>query len=499
MRFPLARRRKFFLIALPVLLLPLLLLARPAVHLLSVSWRDIDGRPDLPAGYVDDASRMNTTRVDEVWPIPAGAEAAEQQLAELFRRAASENKHIAIAGARHTMGGHTIYPDGIVIDMLPFNHMSLDDKQNILNVGAGARWSDVIAYLDERKRSVGVMQSNNSFTVGGSLGCNCHGWQFGKPPIASTVDSFRLMRADGSIVRCSRDENRELFSLVLGGYGLFGVMLDVNLRVVPNERYRLEQFAVPAMEGLATFDERIADRDDVAMAYARLCIAPTHFLDEAIINVLYVDPAPDGALPPLGEAKSVQLRRSMFRGSVGSEYGKELRWSAEVKLQPQLSDTHFSRNQLLNEGVEVFQSRSAEFTDILHEYFVPRDGLVQFIQQLQRIIPKHDADLLNVTVRFVREDEDTVLRYADQDLFALVLLFSQPTSAVGDAQMEDMTSDLIDAALSVNGRYYLPYRLHATPQQFEAGYPQADEFFLLKRKYDPEELFQNQFYIKYGK
>ena len=85
------------------------------------------------------------------------------------------------------------------------------------------------------------MQSNNAFSVGGSLSVNCHGWQFDRPPIASTVESFRLMQADGTIVRCSRKENQELFSLALGGYGLFGIILDAELRVVPNERYRLEQ------------------------------------------------------------------------------------------------------------------------------------------------------------------------------------------------------------------------------------------------------------------
>ena len=64
--------------------------------------------------------------------------------------------------------------------------------------------------------------------------------------------------------------------------------------------------------------------------------------------------------------------------------------------------------------------------------------------------------------------------------------------------MAAMTRDLIDAALDLGGRYYLPYRLHATPEQFRRAYPQADEFFALKRKYDPHEVFQNQFYLKYG-
>jgi FAD/FMN-containing dehydrogenase len=62
-----------------------------------------------------------------------------------------------------------------------------------------------------------------------------------------------------------------------------------------------------------------------------------------------------------------------------------------------------------------------------------------------------------------------------------------------------MTRELVDAAIQAGGRYYLPYRLHATPAQFLRAYPQAEQFFKLKRQYDPQELFQNQFYRKYGK
>jgi FAD/FMN-containing dehydrogenase len=481
-----------------LLLGALCLVTRPGLHLLTVAFRDVDDLLPLPSGYLDDASRMNAIRVAEVWKIPEKPAEAEKQLAELLARAAQQKLNVSIAGARHTMGGHTLSREGVVIDMLPFNGMSLDEETNILHVGAGARWDEVIVYLDPHDRSVGVMQSNNSFSLGGSLSCNCHGWQFGKPPIASTVESFRIMLADGTIKRCSREENAELFSLALGGYGLFGVILDVDLRVVPNERYRLTQHIVASGEGLAAFDEHVAGREGVAMAYGRLGIVPSRFLEEAILNVFTVDADAGGPLPPLRAAESAKLRRHMFRGSVGSDYGKKLRWSAEVKLQPQLTAQHFSRNQLLNEGVETFQNRSASSTDILHEYFVPRDGLTSFLGEVRKIIPEHGGDLLNVTVRHVTEDKDSLLRYADREMFALVMLFNQATTATADARMEAMTRDLIDAALAAGGRYYLPYRLHATQEQFERAYPQSKRFFELKREYDPGELFQNEFYRRYG-
>jgi FAD/FMN-containing dehydrogenase len=79
------------------------------------------------------------------------------------------------------------------------------------------------------------------------------------------------------------------------------------------------------------------------------------------------------------------------------------------------------------------------------------------------------------------------------------MLFNQPLTQEADAKMEALTRELIDASLQCGGRYYLPYRLHATREQFTRAYPQAGAFFERKRHYDPDEILQNQFYIKYGK
>ncbi len=491
------RRRRWICLAVGGgLLIAVIAIGRPAAHLARWWWTDPNELGALPAGMVDDASRMNATRVAEIWDIPPETEAAERQLIALLQRARENGLRVSIAGARHTMGGHTISPDGIVINMLPFNRMELDEKTDVLHVQAGAMWSQIIAYLDPRGRSVAVMQSNNSFSVGGSLSVNCHGWQYGSPPIASTVRSFRLLLADGTIVRCSRDENDDLFSLALGGYGLFGVILDVELLVVPNVRLRLEQHVVPMDEALATFDRAVTEGPVVSMVYARLNIVPGELFSEVIINLFRQEA--QGDIPDLSDPGLVSLRRAVFRGSAEGEYGKALRWTLETRLQPHLAKKVFSRNQLLNEGVETFRNRSAETTDILHEYFVPRTRIGEFLDALRRIVPDHHGNLLNVTVRSIDTDDDTFLRYADRHMFALVMLFQQPRTAAGDAAMEAMTQEIIETALSMDGRYYLPYRLHATADQFHRAYPQARDFFDRKRQYDPDGIFTNRFYEKYS-
>jgi len=455
--------------------------------------------PILP-GHTDDASRLNRTRVAEVWTIPADASLAEDQLRHLLDKARTNKLRVAIAGARHSMGGHTIYPDGIVLDMLPFHHMQLDAERQLLHVGAGARWSQIIPYLDARGFSVAIMQSNNDFSVGGSISVNCHGWQHNRPPIASTVQSLRLMRADGAIVRCARDENAELFSLVLGGYGLFGVILDVELHVVPNERYRPEVEILPAERYVTRFAEKVDPATDIGMVYGRLCVTPgdATFLREAVLTVFRKSPCAPAEMPKLKAPAYSKLRREVYRAQIGSQAGKDIRWKAEKKFGEQVSSKFVSRNQLLDEKAEVYEEHNADRTDILHEYFVPPSRVAEFLERARALIPRHPCDLLNVTIRNVLEDRDTLLRYADRDMFTFVMLFNQPRTAQADSEMEAMTRELVDAAIECQGRYYLPYRLHATREQFFRAYPLAGEFFEKKRRLDPEGIFQNQFFLKYG-
>lgn len=256
-------------------------IGRPAFHLLRSIRNDVNEPIESAKGTVNDASKLNEIPVVEVWKIPTDPDDAERQLVELLSFARTNHLKVAVAGARHSMGGHAIVRRGIVLDMLPFNHLELDEEKEILHAQAGARWSEVIPFLNAHGYSVEVMQSNDDFSIGGSISVNCHGWQINRPPIASTVRSFRIMLADGSIRKCSRDENPELFSLALGGYGLFGIILDVDLHVVPNEKYRIVRVYVSADEFAKTWEQVLAS-EDVQLIYGRLRISSEKFLEEGI-------------------------------------------------------------------------------------------------------------------------------------------------------------------------------------------------------------------------
>ena len=109
-------------------------------------------------------------------------------------------------------------------------------------------------------------------------------------------------------------------------------------------------------------------------------------------------------------------------------------------MPSQINGKKFSRNQLLNESVEVFQNRDSAYTDILHEYFIPKDRVGNFIDSLKSIIPAYKIDLLNITVRNVKKDEDAFLRYANEEVFGFVMLFNQAKTNEAEMQNESRRS-----------------------------------------------------------
>lgn len=482
--------------------------------LLGASWikdRRFLAQENFPAR--GDYSRL-TTSVPQQTIIPESEPAAAtKQLQGLVRRAAAEGRKISVAGSAHSMGGHTLVNGGWRVQMrVPafqrIGPVRIENGSATVRVGAGTTWHQLLRALDRQGWSVAIMQSNDDFTVGGSVSVNCHGWAPNAPPIVSTVAGFTLLRADGSIVECRSDRasDAELFRAVCGGYGLFGIILEVELRVIPNAFYLAKEFSAAASNYAQHFGSLVSGLPP--LAYGRLSIAPgPWFLRDARIIRFDTVPAPSGSPPTNTVAENggsygltsteIELARAVFRASAGSDFGKLARWTIERWH----GQTHrlLSRNGILQTPSTWFANRDPRFTEILHEYFVPPGQLTAFLDRVRPRLRNRSAeiDLLNVTVRKVQRDEVTDLPYARDDVFGLVFLFRYHTVTKADAEMAELTRALIDDALACRGTYYLPYRLHATVAQFRKAYPGYARVAAMKRTYDPEEIFQSDFYEKY--
>lgn len=464
--------------------------------------------PALPfeqrGGFINDASHLNRTAVFGIVKVTNDADVGN---ALAFARA--NGLKVTAAGRRHSMGGQTFVKDGLVLNMRGLNRITVDATRKIVNVQSGALWADVQQRLDARGLSVKAMQSINIFTVGGTLSVNAHGVAHRPGPVAPTVRALRVMLSDGQVRTATRTVNADLFRHVLGGYGLFGVILDVDLDVVDNELYERHTHYMDYRAFTDYYRQHVDGNDAVGLVYGRLSVSPSSYLREAAIHV-YERPATPytGPLPALLPDSHDAIERFVINFSKTGSLGRRIRWTLEKRLEPRLHTCVprnqamtpdaclVSRNQEMYDSMQYLENRLRD-TDILQEYFVPYARLAEFVDGLRAVVQRNGSNLLNVTIRIVHKDDVTALPYAKEDMFGLVLYFNQGFTEAESLVLQRTTGELIDVALGVNGTYYLPYQLFYSPEQLRRAYPEIDRWFAAKRKYDPTGLLTNKFCEQY--
>jgi FAD/FMN-containing dehydrogenase len=456
-------------------------------------------------GFTNDASCLNKTAIAGVAKITT-----ESELSAALTYARENKLQVSIAGARHSMGGQSFIKDGLVLDMNDFDSVVLDREKMTVTAQGGATWQEVQSLLDQAGLAVKVMQSYNVFSIGGSLSVNVHGMDHASGPLSSTVRSLRIMLPSGEIKTASRAENQELFSATLGGYGLVGIILDAEIDVTENKLFRRDISYIDYKEFPAHYAQAIKNNSQYGLFFGRLSVAPNSYLQDMVLYAYERQPETANTSPTLIPEENSWVNRLVINFSKRGPIGRWTRWMLEKYIEPRFHQCA-SRNQLMSQRESCIVARNQEMynstyylknrlrdTDILQEYFVSPENFVAFTDGLREIVGRNHANLLNVTVRVVPQDNDSVLAYAREDMFAFVLYFNQKFTDKESEQLAQTTRELIDLATSLNGTFYLPYQLHYSAEQLRAAYPRVDEFFALKKKYDPDGLLSNTWYSKYA-
>ena len=444
-----------------------------------------------PRLVLNDASRLSPTPGFSHWVARGDTEAGIiARLRAELAAARQAGRPLVVSAARHSMGGQSLPRDGHAITANGCV-VEADTAARLYRASAGSRWHEVITWLDPLGFSPAVMQSNSDFGLGATFAVNAHGWPAPYGPFGSTVQSIRLMLADGEITDCSRTREPALFALAMGGYGLCGIILDLTVSMVPNAFMQPSVAVMPAADFAPRFVA--AARGGATMLYGRLNISRPFFFQEATLVTFAPTPMPEGGLPGLDRSggRYSGLLRRLYRAQPGLEGVKQLRWLAERSLAPAIGLGAGTRNNLMNEPALNLENRDPHRTDILHEYFVPPDRFDDFLALCRQVIPASPLEFLNVTLRWVERDETPVLTWSGTDRIAAVMSFSQRLNGEDEAAMMRLTEALVEGVIGMGGSFYLPYRLHARREQFRRAYPRADAFAAAKRRLDPRGVFRH--------
>jgi FAD/FMN-containing dehydrogenase len=455
--------------------------------------------PGIPVNDVH--SRLNPTRVLEIAPVTS-----LDALVETVRAARRKGLPVCVAGGRHAMGGQAFAEGAVLVDTRRLDRIGrLDAAAATVEVEAGIQWPALIAGLArvqegvEDTLSIAQKQTGaDRLTIGGAVAANVHGRGLAMRPFVADVDSLVLVDAQGEVRRASRHEDPELFRLAVGGYGLFGIVASVTLRLVP--RRKVER--VVSLERVDDLVPAFARRVDAGCLYGDFQFAidesSPDFLRHGIM-ACYRPVSPATPLPArarelsrrdwrwLVEMAHTDRRRAFQRyaehylGTAGQVY-----WSDTHQLGVYLDDYHRALDRRL-------RSRRPA-TEVIGELFVPRAELPGFMAEAAAELRRRAVVVIYGTVRLIERDGESFLEWAREPYACVVFNLHTEHSPQGLDATAGAFRSLIDLAIRRGGGYYLTYHRWATLPQVQAAHPRMREFLRRKAERDPGRLFQSEWY-----
>lgn len=423
-----------------------------------------------------------------------------EDLQKIVKQANQDGKHISIAGLQHSQGGHTYYKDGIVLDMRTFNKvLDINEKEKTVRVEAGASWENVQEAIQPYGLALKVTQSQSIFTIGGSLSVNAHGRDIRNGPMADMVKEITLLTPKGEIKTIKKGDVENLMPYILGGYGLFGVILDVTMELTDNDVYSIQTQKMNTSEYESYF-MKILKNKDIAMHYARVSVAPSSFLDEMYV----IDYKKTGEVDKKTKLKDEDfVHLTKYSLDLGRKGGllEDIFWNTQNLYMNQLNDSSITRNNVMRSESTFMEFTKPEKVEVLQEFFVPVEEFDEYMNDLKKLLSANDSNndfkIHNITIRYAAKDSSTSLNYAKSNMLGLVILIQHGLKEKEVEEAKRMIQKWTDLTLAHNGTYYLPYYPYQTKEQFKKSYPNWKDFKKEKLKQDPNEVFVNTFYQNY--
>ena len=449
----------------------------------------------------DTHSGLNRTAVSQVFE-PKTVE----EVVQAVRRCRRESKPLAIAGGRHAMGGQQFLRGGAVLDTRGLKRVRrFDEDRGLLEVDAGIQWPDVLrAYLSRpggMHSPWGIRQKQTGadrLTLGGAVASNIHGRCLTAAPLVGDLESLEVVTADGEVVNCSRHARPELFRHVVGGYGLFGIVTAVTLRLTA--RQQIER--VVELRDIDGLIERLNERIAEGALYGdfQFAIDPEHrdFLRKGILSC-YIPTGDVKPIPPrqrrLSQAdwnRLIELAHrhktrayeefsAFYLASSGQRY-----WSDTHQLNLYIESYHSSLDQRLGSSIHG--------GEMITELYVPRDRLCAFMDDVRRDFLRQPVDLIYGTIRLTERDTESALPWAREPYACVIFNLHVDHDAASILRAKSDFVRLIDRAITHRGSYYLTYHRYARADQVLTCHPQLKEWLAVKQRMDPAGLFQSDWY-----
>ncbi|MGN6609255.1 MAG: D-arabinono-1,4-lactone oxidase [Jatrophihabitans sp.] len=410
-------------------------------------------------------------------PAAVAHPASTAEVQQVVARAAEDGRSVKPIGS-----GHSFTPIGatdgvqLALDRLT-GVVRADSTTGLVAVRGGTRLHDLTETLWHLGLSMTNLGDIDVQTITGAISTGTHGTGARFGGIATQVRALELVLADGTVTRCSRDEQPDLFAAACVGLGALGVITEVTLQCEP-------AFALAAAEAPEDLDAVLADLDahvDGNDHFEFYWFPHTRgVLTKRNNRVL-----PDAPMRPLGRARAYVedelLSNRLFEGI----NRLTTRRPDLIPRANRLATRALGARDFVDRSYRVFASvRSVRFREM--EYAVPRAAVPHVLREIDAWLER-SGELIGFPIE---------VRFAAADDLWLSTATGRETGYIAVHQYHRRDHrryfEAVEAiARSVDGRPHWG-KLHTrTADDLRPVYDRFDEFVALRDKLDPDRRFGN--------
>ncbi|MBZ4018858.1 D-arabinono-1,4-lactone oxidase [Streptomyces purpurogeneiscleroticus] len=413
----------------------------------------------------------------EARPVRSVAPASTEELAAAVQQAASEGLTVKAAGTGHSFTS-VAAAEGLLIRPERLTGIrKVDRAAGTVTVAAGTPLKDMNAALSAQGLSLANMGDIMEQTVSGATSTGTHGTGRDSASLSAQIVALELVTADGSVLRCSAQENADVFAAARLGLGALGVLTELTFAVEPEFLLAAREEPMPFDRVTEDFDALVAENEHFEFYW----FPHTGNCNTKRNNRSQGPAAPNGAVS--GWVEDELLSNGVFQ--VACAVGKAL--PATIPGIAKLSSRALSARRYTDIPYKVFTSpRRVRFVEM--EYAVPREAAVAALQELRALVERSAFRIsFPVEVRTAPGDDIPLSTASGRDTayIAMHMYRGTPHEAYFTAAERIMTAH--------GGRPHWG-KLHTRDAEYlAAAYPRFGEFTALRDRLDPQRVFGNAY------
>ena len=396
----------------------------------------------------------------------------EEELVSIIQ----QHTKVRIVGTGHSWSALCL-TDEALINLDKYNRViALDKNARTITVQAGIKLWQLNKYLDAHGMAMTNLGSIAEQSIAGAISTGTHGSGIKYQILASLVRSFRLIKADGSIVTLDRERDKEEFHLCLVSLGAMGMVSEMTLSI--SDAFRLHDRTT-----LVDYDVMLENLD-------------TYIRDTDHFKIWWIPHVTKVILYQYNRTQDA-ANDSRFRQWFRDVILSVVLYRLLVFIGNIIPDLRPFLNKLLITSYEKPLDRIEKSYKVFNVPAPPihREAEWAFDVKDAREILAAYREMIEQSehkINFIQE-----IRFVKGDEFALSPAYQRDSIwvgcyLIGEHGWKDLMSDFEKLARRYNGRPHWGKEFTIDRKYLATHYPLMQQYNELRRSYDPSGKFENK-------